>query len=52
MHGLNGTEEQRTLSSAGEIGTVLSDLFGIEVPDEMAFAAKLAQLGWPDFVAG
>jgi N-hydroxyarylamine O-acetyltransferase len=52
IHRLDGTGEQRTLSSAGEISTVLGDLFGIAVPDEAAFAARLARLGWPDFAAG
>jgi N-hydroxyarylamine O-acetyltransferase len=52
IHRLNGADEQRILSSAAEISGVLRDLFGIAVPDEAAFAAKLAQLGWPDFVAG
>jgi hypothetical protein len=30
---------------------VLKDLFGVVVPDEPAFAAKLARLDWPDFSA-
>ena len=39
------------LSSAAEISAVLKDLFGVVMPDEAAFAARLAQLGWPDFSA-
>ena len=52
IHRLDGTGEQRTLSGAAEISTVLGNLFGIAVPDEAAFKARLAQLGWPDFTAG
>jgi N-hydroxyarylamine O-acetyltransferase len=51
MHALDGTDEQRMLSSAAEVSAALRDVFGIEVPDEAAFAAKLTRLGWPEFVA-
>ena len=37
--------------SAAEISAVLKDLFGVVVPDEPVFAAKLARLDWPDFSA-
>jgi N-hydroxyarylamine O-acetyltransferase len=48
----NGSEsEQRTLASAAEISAALKELFGVVVPDEAAFAAKLARLDWPDFSA-
>ena len=51
IHRLRGESEQRTLTSAAEISEVLEDLFDVVVPDEPAFAAKLARLGWPDFSA-
>jgi N-hydroxyarylamine O-acetyltransferase len=49
MHRLDGVNEQRVLTSAAEISAVLRDLFGVVVPDEPAFAARLARLDWPDF---
>ena len=52
IHRMNGESEQRVLTSAAEISAVLKDLFGVVVPDERAFAAKLARLDWPDFTAG
>ena len=51
MHRMNGDSEQRVLGSAAEISAVLKDVFGVVVPDEPAFAAKLARLDWPDFTA-
>ncbi len=51
IHRMNGESEQRVLTSAAEISTVLKDLFGVVVPDQPAFAAKLARLDWPDFSA-
>jgi N-hydroxyarylamine O-acetyltransferase len=51
IHRMTGESEQRVLTSAAEISTVLKDLFGVVVPDEPAFAAKLARLDWPDFSA-
>jgi N-hydroxyarylamine O-acetyltransferase len=51
IHQRGGESEQRTLTSAAEISAVLKDLFGVVVPDEPAFAAKLARLDWPDFTA-
>ena len=51
IHRMNGESEQRVLTSAAEISAVLKDLFGVVVPDEPAFAAKLARLDWPDFSA-
>ena len=51
IHQRNGDSEQRTLTSAAEISAALKDLFGVVVPDEPAFAAKLARLDWPDFSA-
>jgi N-hydroxyarylamine O-acetyltransferase len=51
IHTRNGESEQRVLASAAEISGVLKDLFGVVVPDEPAFAAKLARLDWPDFSA-
>jgi N-hydroxyarylamine O-acetyltransferase len=51
IHRQNGESEQRMLTSAAEISAVLKDLFGVVVPDEPAFAAKLARLDWPDFSA-
>jgi len=51
IHRMNGESEQRALTTAAEISTVLKDLFGVVVPDEAAFAAKLARLDWPDFTA-
>jgi N-hydroxyarylamine O-acetyltransferase len=51
IHRNNGESEQRVLSSAAEVSAVLADLFGVVVPDQAAFAARLAQLGWPDFSA-
>ena len=52
IHRNTGGSEHRTLTSAAEISAALRDLFGVVVPDEAAFAAKLARLGWPDFSAG
>ena len=52
IHRLTGESEQRVLTSAAEISAALKDLFGVVVPDEPAFAAKLARLDWPDFSAG
>ena len=51
IHRHNSEGEQRVLTNAAEISAVLKDLFGVVVPDEQAFAAKLAQLDWPDFSA-
>ena len=51
IHRAKGESEQRVLTSAAEISAALKDLFGVVVPDEPAFAAKLAQLDWPDFSA-
>ena len=51
IHRNNGESEQRVLSSAAEVSAVLADLFGVVVPDQAAFAARLAQLDWPDFSA-
>jgi N-hydroxyarylamine O-acetyltransferase len=51
IHRMNGESEQRVLTSAAEISAALKDLFGVVVPDEPAFAAKLARLDWPDFSA-
>jgi N-hydroxyarylamine O-acetyltransferase len=51
VHRLKGDSEQRVLTSAAEISMALKDLFGVVVPDEAAFAAKLARLDWPDFAA-
>ena len=51
IHRLRGESEQRALTSAAEISGALKDLFGVVVPDEPAFAAKLARLDWPDFSA-
>jgi N-hydroxyarylamine O-acetyltransferase len=51
IHRMKGESEQRTLTSAAEISAALKDLFGVVVPDEPAFAAKLARLDWPDFSA-
>jgi N-hydroxyarylamine O-acetyltransferase len=51
IHRQNGESEQRMLTSTAEISAVLKDLFGVVVPDEPAFAAKLARLDWPDFSA-
>jgi N-hydroxyarylamine O-acetyltransferase len=51
IHRLNGESEQRVLTSAAEISAVLKDRFGVVVPDEPAFAARLARLDWPDFSA-
>jgi N-hydroxyarylamine O-acetyltransferase len=51
IHKRSGDSEQRVLTSAAEISTALKDLFGVIVPDEPAFAAKLARLDWPDFFA-
>ena len=51
IHRMDGESEQRVLASAAEISAVLEDLFGVVVPDEPAFAAKLARLDWPDFSA-
>src|SRR5690349_22907305 len=48
IHRLKGESEQRELSSAAEITAALHDLFGVTVPDEHAFAARLGQLNWPD----
>jgi N-hydroxyarylamine O-acetyltransferase len=52
IHRVKGESEQRVLPGAAEISAVLKDLFGVVVPDEPAFAAKLARLDWPDFSAG
>ena len=52
IHRNNGESEQRVLSRAAEVSAVLADLFGVAVPDKAAFAARLAQLDWPDFSAG
>lgn len=52
IHQRGVEREQRTLTSAAEISAALKDLFGVVVPDEPAFAAKLARLDWPDFTAG
>jgi N-hydroxyarylamine O-acetyltransferase len=52
IHRMRGESEQRVLSSAAEISAVLKDLFDVVVPDEPAFAARLARLDWPDFSAG
>jgi N-hydroxyarylamine O-acetyltransferase len=52
IHRLDGTGEQRTLSNSAEVSAALREFFGIAVPDEAAFATRLAQLGWPDFTAG
>lgn len=51
IHRLKGESEQRVLISAAEISAVLKDLFGVVVPDEPAFAARLARLDWPEFSA-
>jgi N-hydroxyarylamine O-acetyltransferase len=51
IHRMKGESEQRTLTSAAEISAALKDLFGVVVPDEPAFAVKLARLDWPDFSA-
>ena len=51
IHRMNGESDQRVLTSAAEISAVLKDLFGVVVPDEPAFAARLARLDWPDFSA-
>ncbi|HKP23897.1 MAG TPA: arylamine N-acetyltransferase [Dongiaceae bacterium] len=51
IHQRSVEREQRVLTSAAEISTVLKDLFGVVVPDESAFAARLARLDWPDFSA-
>lgn len=51
IHRMKGESEQRMLTNAAEISAVLKDLFGVMVPDEPAFAAKLARLDWPDFSA-
>jgi N-hydroxyarylamine O-acetyltransferase len=52
IHQRGVEREQRVLTSAAEISMALSDLFGVVVPDEPAFAARLARLDWPDFSAG
>jgi N-hydroxyarylamine O-acetyltransferase len=52
IHRNGGESEQRVLTSAAEISAALRELFGVVVPDEAAFAAKLARLDWPDFTAG
>jgi N-hydroxyarylamine O-acetyltransferase len=52
IHRMDGSGEQRTLSSAAEVSGALREFFGIAVPDEAAFAARLAQLNWPGFPAG
>lgn len=49
IHRLGGASEQRVLTNAAEVSAALRDLFGTAVPDEAAFAAKLARLNWPDF---
>ena len=51
IHRAKGESEQRVLSSAAEISATLKDLFGVVVPDQPAFTAKLARLDWPDFSA-
>jgi len=51
IHRMNGESDQRVLTSAAEISAVLKNLFGVVVPDEPAFAARLARLDWPDFTA-
>ena len=52
IHRLGGASEQRVLASTAAISAALRELFGIVVPDDAAFAAKLARLNWPDFTAG
>jgi N-hydroxyarylamine O-acetyltransferase len=49
IHRMGGASEQRVLASTAEVNATLRELFGIVVPDEAAFAAKLARLNWPDF---
>lgn len=51
IHQRGVEREQRTLTSAAAVSAALNDLFGVVVPDEAAFAAKLTRLGWPDFSA-
>ena len=51
IHQRDVEREQRTLTSAAEISAALKELFGVTVPDEAAFAARLARLDWPDFTA-
>ena len=51
IHRSTGESEHRVLTSAAEISAALRDLFGIVVPDERAFAARLAGLNWPEFTA-
>lgn len=51
VHRLTGESEQRVLKTPAEISAALKDIFGVVVPDEAAFAAKLARLDWPDFSA-
>ncbi|HEY1385644.1 MAG TPA: arylamine N-acetyltransferase [Dongiaceae bacterium] len=51
IHRMGGASEQRVLASTAEVNATLRELFGIVVPDEAAFAAKLARLNWPDFTA-
>jgi N-hydroxyarylamine O-acetyltransferase len=52
IHRLGGASEQRVLAGATEVSAVLREFFGIVVPDEAAFGAKLARLNWPDFRTG
>ena len=51
IHRMNGGSEQRVLTTAAEISAVLKGMFGVVVPDEPAFASRLARLDWPDFSA-
>jgi N-hydroxyarylamine O-acetyltransferase len=51
IHKRTGESEQRVLTSAAEISAVLKELFSVVVPDEPAFAARLARLDWADFAA-
>ena len=51
VHQTMGESEQRTLGNTREVTAALSDLFGVTVPDEAAFAAALKRLNWPDFTA-
>src|SRR5690349_10156792 len=51
IHRLKGESVQRVLANAADITAALHDLFGVAVPDERAFAARLGQLDWPDFTA-
>ncbi|MGK3774175.1 hypothetical protein ABI025_15185, partial [Enterococcus faecium] len=43
-HTLNGPSEQRALSSAAEIRSVLQAVFGLTVPDNPALEAALTRL--------